>query len=66
MPQVVDFAKLCAAYGADHVLVRDWAHFTELVSVLPASGLRVLEVRTDRKRDAATRRQWFAEIAAEL
>ena len=30
-PQEVDFAKLCSAYGADHVLVRDWAHFTELI-----------------------------------
>ena len=27
---------------------------------------RVLEVRTDRKRDAATRKQMFAEIAAAL
>ena len=65
-PQEVDFAKLCAAYGAEHVLVRDWAHFEELVSALPASGIRVLELRTDRKRDAATRKQWFAEVAASL
>jgi 2-succinyl-5-enolpyruvyl-6-hydroxy-3-cyclohexene-1-carboxylate synthase len=63
MPQEVDFARLCAAYGADHVLVRDWAHFTELVSALPATGLRVLEVRTDRKRDAALRRELFTAAA---
>ena len=37
-PQEADFAKLCTAYGAEHVLVRDWAHFAELVSTLPASG----------------------------
>jgi len=59
-PQEVDFAKLCSAYGADHVLVRDWAHFTELISALPAAGLRVLELRTDRKHDAAFRRELFA------
>ena len=64
-PQDADFAKLCAAYGVEHVLVRDWPHFTELISA-PASGLRVLEVRTDRKRDAAQRKQLFAEIAATL
>lgn len=25
-PQEVDFAKLVAAYGVEHVVVRDWAH----------------------------------------
>jgi 2-succinyl-5-enolpyruvyl-6-hydroxy-3-cyclohexene-1-carboxylate synthase len=56
-PQEVDFARLCSAYGAAHVLVRDRAHLAELISTLPETGLRVLEVRTDRKRDAASRRE---------
>ena len=63
-PQAADFSKLCAAYGAAHVLVRDWKHFSDLISVLPAGGLRVLELRTDRKRDAALRKKLFSEIAA--
>ena len=62
-PQEVDFGKLCAAYGAEHVLVSDWAHFTSLISALPTPGMRVLEVRTDRKRDAAFRRELFAAAA---
>ena len=62
-PQEVDFAKLCAAYGAEHVRVRDWTHFAGLVSKLPATGLRVLEVRADRKRDAALRHELFAAAA---
>ena len=65
-PQEADFAQLAAAYGVEHVLVRDWAHFKELVAALPATGIRVLELRTERKRDAAQRKQWFAEIAAAL
>lgn len=65
-PQDVDFAKLGATYGVDYVAVRDWPHFIALTSALPTSGIRVLEVRTDRKRDAATRKGWFAAIAAEL
>ena len=65
-PQDMDFAKLAAAYGVEHVLVRDWTHFTELVSVLPAGGLRVIEVRTDRKSDASKRKTWFADAAAKL
>ncbi len=65
-PQEADFAKLASAYGAAHTLVRDWAHFAELISSLPPHGLRVIEVRTDRKRDAALRKALFAEIAAAL
>lgn len=62
-PQQVDFARLCAAYNVEHVAVRDWAHFTALISSLPAAGMRVLELRTDRKRDSALRRELFAAAA---
>ncbi len=65
-PQDVDFEKLASAYGVEHVAVRDWAHLTELVTALPASGIRVLEVQTDRRADAAMRKQVFAEVAAVL
>ena len=65
-PQEVDFAKWVSAYGGEHVAVRDWAHFTELVTTLPASGIRVLEVPTDRQADAAMRKQLFADVAAVL
>src|ERR1051325_11598916 len=65
-PQEADFARLASAYGAEHTLVRDWPHFVALVSALPATGVRVLELRTDRKVDAATRKRMFAEIAATL
>lgn len=65
-PQEADFAQLCAAYGVEHTLIRDWSHFTGLISALPPSGVRVLEVRTDRQRDAAGRKALFAEVAASL
>ncbi len=56
-PQNIDFARLCATYGVEHTLVQDWAQFAKLVSALPASGVRVLEIRTDRKRDTARRKE---------
>jgi 2-succinyl-5-enolpyruvyl-6-hydroxy-3-cyclohexene-1-carboxylate synthase len=65
-PQEADFEKLCATYGVDYVRVKDWGHFSTLVATLPASGIRMLEITTDRKRDAAMRKQVFAEIAATL
>jgi 2-succinyl-5-enolpyruvyl-6-hydroxy-3-cyclohexene-1-carboxylate synthase len=59
-PQEVDFARLCSAHGVEHVHVEDWAHFESLITTLPAQGIRVLEVATDRKRDAAWRKEAFA------
>lgn len=65
-PQEVDFAKLCAAHGVGYMLVRDMAQLAELVRELPAQGLRVLEVRTDRKLDAATRKRLFRAVAEQI
>ncbi|RRJ98501.1 hypothetical protein Ga0100230_008900 [Opitutaceae bacterium TAV3] len=65
-PQQVDFATLCAAYSVEHVAVCDGRHFEELVSELPSRGVRVLEVRTDRKRDAACRKALLARVAGQI
>lgn len=65
-PQHVDFAKLCAAYSVPHTYVRDWNQFVTLVATLPEGGIRVLEVRTNRKRDAAMRKGLLADVAAAL
>ena len=65
-PQEANVAQLCAAYGAEHVTVRDWAQFTGLISVLPATGIRVLEVWTNRKRDTEARKALYTAVAAAL
>ena len=52
-PQEVDFPKLMEGYGVAHTVVRDWRHFAGLIAKLPEKGIRVLEIRTDRKSDAA-------------
>jgi 2-succinyl-5-enolpyruvyl-6-hydroxy-3-cyclohexene-1-carboxylate synthase len=62
-PQEVDFSRLCGAHGAEHIYVEDWTHFEALISNLPAEGVRLLELRTDRKRDAAWRKEAFASAA---
>ena len=63
-PQKVDLAKLCAAYGVPHRAV---GSASGLRAVLRAEigepGLRVVEVKTDRKADVETRRRLFAEAA---
>jgi len=62
-PQAVDFSSLCRAYGVEHVGVRDWTHFVELISRLPAAGIRILEIRTNRKHDADWRKKLFEHVS---
>lgn len=62
-PQQVDFARLAAAHGIAHVRVKDWLHLGRLVAKPPKQGIRVLEIRTDRKRDAAWRKALVARLA---
>jgi 2-succinyl-5-enolpyruvyl-6-hydroxy-3-cyclohexene-1-carboxylate synthase len=50
-PQSVDLAKLCEAHGFHHEQIEGWDSFIPSISVLPESGLRILELRTDRKAD---------------
>lgn len=61
-PQCVDMAKLCQAYGVAHRRVEDWHAFTEAVSSLPDCGVRVVEIRTDRKADVVTLRELLSSV----
>jgi 2-succinyl-5-enolpyruvyl-6-hydroxy-3-cyclohexene-1-carboxylate synthase len=60
-PQTVNFGKLAASYGVSHKLVRSRAELARWLARPPARGLRVLEVRSDRRADAETRKRLFAE-----
>ena len=53
-PQNVDLAQLCEAHGIAHQAVHNWSELEEAVAHLPKSGIRVLELQTDRKRDRST------------
>lgn len=59
-PQSVNFATLCCAYGIDHTRVHSWEALTAAIDALPETGVRVIEVPTDRKADLATLRALFA------
>lgn len=65
-PQRVDMARLCAAHGIDHQVVTDCAWMCDLCAELPAAGIRVLELVTDRKDAAAARKRIFAAVTAGL
>ena len=46
-PHGVDLASLCAATGTLHILAATWEDLH--AALLPAGGIRVIEVRTDRQ-----------------
>lgn len=65
-PQGVDLGALCAAHGVRHAVARDLRQLEKALAAPPKRGVRVLEVRTERRRDAAFRKALFAGVAARL
>jgi 2-succinyl-5-enolpyruvyl-6-hydroxy-3-cyclohexene-1-carboxylate synthase len=65
-PQAIDFARLCATYNVQHEVITTWEQLSERLNPLPKQGIRVLELQTDRKRDAQWRKTIFTQIAANL
>lgn len=62
-PQNVDFAQLCATYGVQHDYIQSWEQLKQALNPLPTAGIRVLEIRSDRKRDASWRQALFRNVA---
>ena len=59
MPQNVDFKKLAAVYGIEYVRIKNLKELAPLIGKLPRSGIRIIEVPTDRKRDTLYRKTLF-------
>ncbi len=64
-PQQIDFAQLCQTYGVEHQRIDSWEQFAQVLNPLPATGIRVLELRTNRKVDARWRQEHLGKFAAE-
>ncbi|MEA5618520.1 2-succinyl-5-enolpyruvyl-6-hydroxy-3-cyclohexene-1-carboxylic-acid synthase [Cronbergia sp. UHCC 0137] len=56
-PQDIDFGQLCATYSVQHELISSWKELSEKLNILPNTGIRVLEIRTNRKFDARWRKE---------
>lgn len=57
MPQQVNWQQLSAAYGITYERVTTWERLQQAISTLPATGIRLLEISGDRKRDTLWRQQ---------
>lgn len=56
-PQDIDFSQLCATYNVEHELINSWEELQDNLRQLPKTGIRVLEIRTNRKRDVIWRKE---------
>ncbi len=65
-PQAVNFAQLCCTYGVEHQLIQSWEELKQLLNPLPSKGIRVLELRTNRKADARWRQEHLGQFAVDI
>ncbi|MDP0501681.1 MAG: 2-succinyl-5-enolpyruvyl-6-hydroxy-3-cyclohexene-1-carboxylic-acid synthase [Verrucomicrobiota bacterium JB022] len=61
-PQVANLGALATAYGVSHERIDDLETLRKRLETLPKQGVRLLELCTDRKRDAAYRQKLFADF----
>ena len=65
-PQDIDFADLCKTYGLEHQKISSWNELQQLLNPLPSSGIRVLELQTNRQLDARWRLDNLDRFAADF
>jgi 2-succinyl-5-enolpyruvyl-6-hydroxy-3-cyclohexene-1-carboxylate synthase len=51
-PQLVNFNNLCLVYPLEYKSIQTWSQLIKSLNPLPTTGIRVLEVKTNRKSDA--------------
>jgi 2-succinyl-5-enolpyruvyl-6-hydroxy-3-cyclohexene-1-carboxylate synthase len=56
-PQSCDFAKLCAAHEVEYILLEKEDALISFLANPPPAGIRVIEIRTDRKADLKVRQK---------
>ncbi|SKB15941.1 2-succinyl-5-enolpyruvyl-6-hydroxy-3-cyclohexene-1-carboxylate synthase [Planktothrix sp. PCC 11201] len=65
-PQNIDFAKLAATYNIDYEQIQSWEQLQQKLNTLPQTGIRILEIPTDRKTDTQWRQQYLKQLAEGL
>ena len=56
-PQNFDLSKLCASFGIKHSVETSWDSITEKIGHPITSGIEVIEILTDRKKDCLIRQE---------
>lgn len=61
-PQQVNFNYLSLVYPLEYFSLKNWQQLVDLLNPLPKTGIRILEIKTNRKDDA----QWLKNILKTL
>jgi len=56
-PQTCDFANLCTAHSVEYLLLEQEKELISHIANPPPRGIRVIEIRTDRKEDRKVRQK---------
>lgn len=62
-PQDINFTQICATYNVDYEIISSWEHLKQRLNPLPTKGIRVLEIKTNRKADAKWRQDNLGKFA---
>ncbi|HIK30510.1 MAG TPA: 2-succinyl-5-enolpyruvyl-6-hydroxy-3-cyclohexene-1-carboxylic-acid synthase, partial [Oscillatoriales cyanobacterium M4454_W2019_049] len=65
-PQTVDFEKLCRAYNVEYEEITTWEQLKQKLDPLPQKGIRILELKTDRRLDTQWRQQHLLKLALKI
>jgi 2-succinyl-5-enolpyruvyl-6-hydroxy-3-cyclohexene-1-carboxylate synthase len=63
-PQECDFSLLCEAHGIEFICPSTWEEISGLIQHPIATGVRVIEMKCDRKKDRETRRRLLSLSAS--
>jgi 2-succinyl-5-enolpyruvyl-6-hydroxy-3-cyclohexene-1-carboxylate synthase len=55
-PQQVDWPQLCQTYGVEYEAIGTWEALQQRLKLLPDRGIRLLEIKTDRRSDTQWRK----------
>ncbi|MGB3404790.1 MAG: 2-succinyl-5-enolpyruvyl-6-hydroxy-3-cyclohexene-1-carboxylic-acid synthase [Microcoleaceae cyanobacterium] len=65
-PQSINFADWCRTYQIEYELIQSWEQLENQISCLHHLGIRLLEIRTNRKEDTAWRKLFFEQFSRTL
>ncbi|WP_254173625.1 2-succinyl-5-enolpyruvyl-6-hydroxy-3-cyclohexene-1-carboxylic-acid synthase [Planktothrix pseudagardhii] len=65
-PQNINFAQLATTYNVEYEQIKSWEQLQQRLNPLPETGIRILEIPTNRKKDAQWRQQYLRELADKL
>jgi len=62
-PQNINFSQLCATYNVEHKIIDNWEQLKQYLNPLPSSGIRVLELPTNRRIDSQWRKDNLSKFS---